>query len=523
MGPQTSTDLPTLLRDCEAADAGVMVERRTGELGLDSHTVRENIATSLTLDYTASVIDDIAPTDDDLLTANDWTVTRSGGSSARVEQTDGPMGTDPITGAGRYEKSTTLSLYEDDQAYHAAGWRVCLGTVNGYRYPRLALKLHNSNLAAQADDIAAVDISQRITIQNLPSNLPPDDVELMVEGYTERINNFEWDISFNCAPYSPYNVLTLASPTADTDAGRLSGDEACALRAAIDDNDLSMTVDPNFFRWTEVADDFDPDLKVRLGGEVVEVSGIATTAATYVGRGALSSADNAAVTPTTTGFGATDGDLLLCLGRMYGTAGSLSTASSGWKLIKQVNNLYLWAAIRSSTTPITVTPSGGAAGDVVSATVFALHSMSVTLDDLADLIVTSDTRSNSSAQNIAYGGVYPPRKYPGCVVLLLAGKSDDWTSVAVPAGFTEAGEPSTTTGSDQGLYLAYQIQTTPTVVNEGSLVVTGGASAVSESMILAIPGGYQTFTISARSVNGAAKSHTAGTLIEVADPLVLSL
>lgn len=521
MGAQPTAELLALLRDCEAVDGGVIVERRTGGLGLDSLESRYNLTSALTLNYESKVIDDIAPNDDDLLTANDWTITRSGGASARAEQITGPMGTDPTTGAGTYDKSATLSLYGDDQAYHQAGWRVWIGTQDGYRYPRLALKLHNSNLSALVDTIAAVDVSDRITIQNLPSNLPPDDVELMVEGYTETINNFEWSIVFNCSPYSPYNVLTLASDTADADAGRLAGDEKCALRTAIDSDDLSMTVDPNFYRWTTEADDFDPDLRIRMGGEVMDVSGISTTAATFVAVGAASHADNAAVTPAMFA-GATTNDLIGVVGRVRSSAATLAI-TTGYTLLKQQGDLYLWGKVHDGTeSDPTVTPTGGAAGDTVSAFTFGFRGMPITLADLADIVLASDVYSNASAQNIAFGAVYP-RKYAGTVILLIAGKDDDWTSVAQPAGFTEFVDTSTTTGSDQGLYAAYAIQTTPAVTTEGSLVVTGGGAAVSESMVLALAAGYQTFTIAARAVNGATKAQTAGTLIEVADPLVLSL
>lgn len=41
--------------------------------------------------------------------------------------------------------------------------------------------------------------------------------------------------------------------------------------------------------------------------------------------------------------------------------------------------------------------------------------------------------------------------------------------------------------------------------------------------MVALAAGYQTFTASARSVNGVTKSHTVGTLIEVDDPGVLSM
>jgi hypothetical protein len=40
---------------------------------------------------------------------------------------------------------------------------------------------------------------------------------------------------------------------------------------------------------------------------------------------------------------------------------------------------------------------------------------------------------------------------------------------------------------------------------------------------VSIAAGYQTFTVSARSVNGVTKSHAVGTLIEVDDPGVLGM
>jgi hypothetical protein len=273
MGPQLTGELLALLRECEAADEGLIAERRTGELGFDSYTVRQNVAAALTLVYTSSHIDDIAPNDDDQLTGNDWTITRPGGGSARFEQTEGPMGTDPTTGAGRYDRSASLNLYEDAQVYHHAGWRVWLGTQNLYRYPQLQVKLHNSNLSGLVDDIAAVDISDRITITNLPTNLPPDDVDLMVEGYTEVINNFEWTISFNCSPYSPYAVGVLADtlPDANPVLGWLDWD-SCTLDTGVNAVTTTFLVNADPLDTTN-ADAFPRD--VFIGGELVTVTACA--------------------------------------------------------------------------------------------------------------------------------------------------------------------------------------------------------------------------------------------------------
>lgn len=517
MGPQGIKTLLDLLRECEATEEGLLVERITGELGFDPHVVRENQTVALTLNYASGhVSPPLEPTDDDQRIRNDVTVTRDGGASAQVVDQTGPLGVDAV---GRYDEGVNLSLYTDGQAAQHAGWRVNLGTADFLRFPTVTVNLRvNTSLTAS---FLALDIGSRIQITNLPDHISYDDVDLIVEGYTEQISQKNWIITFNCAPYRPYAVFELADTTADADpfVGRLAGDDA-AIRVAIDDNDTSIVFDPNRYRWTTVADDFDPDLRVRFGGETADISTISTTPATFVAAGAASHADNAAVTPAMYA-GATTGDGIFVLAR-FRSLGTLVTPT-GYTLLGQVAYLYLWMKVHDgSESDPTVTPSGGSANEPVSAFTFGLRGTPTTLTDLADIVVDSATKVNSSAQDIAYPGLYP-RYQEGCVLLLVAGKHDDWTSVAPPSGFTEIAEPDTTTWNDQGLYAAYQIQTTPAVANDGSIVVTGGVAEVSESMLLAVAAGYQTMTVSARSVNGVVKSHGAGTRIEVENAFVLGL
>lgn len=737
MGAQPVGRFLDLARDCETADEAVLFEGLDGALVFQSPSERYNAAAALALDYDLGhVAPPFRPSDDDRGIINDCTVTRTGGASARFERTDGPNGTDPETGVGRYSESPTLNLYQDSQAIDHASWRVHAGTVDEYRYPDVFLKFHRTSTASLLTDWLACDIGSRITIDNMPANMPADLVDQVLEGYTEQINQMEWHVGLNLSPFKPFEVFELAETAADANewSGRVAEDLAAALRVAVDTDDTSIVFDPNFYRWTTGPDDglalpgtsgnyastpdaaalditgdldirvdatldawvsgtpsgandylvgkydsstnqrsyvlrlssagtlqflwstdgvtpitksataapepvsgrlavratldvdngaagstvtfytaptidgswtqlgdpvvtagvtsvhsgtaalavgaidagtaglppgvfhaaevrtgiagsevANPDftaqpagttsfvddagltwtvhgtatiggdfpLDVRLGGEECEVSAIATTAAAYVAVGAASHADNAAVTPALYA-GHAERDLICVLARIRGTAGSLATPT-GYTLMEQTGNLYLFGKVHDgSESDPTLTPAGGAAGDTVSAFTFGLRGTPATLDDLGDMVITSVGQSNASAQDIAYGGVYPWLQ-EGCVILLLAGKSDDWTSVAVPSGFTEIAEPDTTTGSDQGLYAAYAIQTVPAVVNEGSLVVTGGAAAVSESMVLALAGGYQTMTVTTRSVNGVTKSHAAGTRIEVEDAYWLAL
>jgi hypothetical protein len=523
MGPDRQVTIATGLQECEGAVEGVIFARADGVLFLQTAADRENLEPALALDYDQRhIYEPFGASDDDRLIRNDVTVTIPGGSYARVADATSAMGTNPTTGAGRYDEEVSRNVEDLQAATDHAGWRVNLGTVNEYRYPTVDLKLHSPNLAALLADIVTVDIGSRITIANLPANLPPDLVDLIVEGVNERCDEQAWTVEFVCSPYKPYKIFEISDTTADanTYAGRLAGDEKAAIRMAIDDNDLSIEFDPNRYRWTTVADDFDPDLRIRFGGETADISTIATTAGTYVAAGAASHADNAAITPALYA-GGTARDLICLLTRYASSAGTIDVP--GYTLLGTVAELALYGKVHSgSESNPTVTPTDGSAGDVLSGFTFGFRGTPSTLTSLADIVVTMLPLSNTSAQDIAYNGVYP-RYQEGTIVLLVAGKADDWTSVAVPAGLTEIAEPSTTTGSDQGLYAAYQIQTTPAVVPAGSLVATGGGSAVSESMMFVLAAGYQTMTVAARSVNGCVKAHTTGTKIEVENAHVLGL
>ena len=83
------------------------------------------------------------------------------------------------------------------------------------------------------------------------------------------------------------------------------------------------------------------------------------------------------------------------------------------------------------------------------------------------------------------------------------------TSVATPAGLTQAASLSSTTGDDASMIMYYQIQTTATSISAGSMVVTGGISAISKAYVAALPSDMQTLTLT-RSVNTVVKAHSRG-------------
>lgn len=533
MGPQRQeVTYLDLARDCEAVSNGRLIEQRDptvtdAYLRLILHTEIENQAVDLALNHNSKhLAPPFEPTDDDQYLGNDWTATRIGGSgtgsSARVVAT-GTLAPDKV---GTYADSISVNVELDSQLPDQAGWRVDVGTVEGVRVPTLTLDFaRNPSLIASW---ITCDIGSRITITNPPTGIAPDTIDLLIEGWTEVLGPHTWTVYLNCSPYRPWHVFQLAETSSDTSVylGRLAGDEKCALRAAISSSATSATVDPNRYFWTTDSDDF--PLNIRMGGEVATVSSIATTAATFVNVGAALSADNLSRTPSLPASVAA-GDLLVIVAAIRSSGTGTVNVPSGYTRLpiwRDTDNVAVMAKVHSgSESNPTVTFNNGVAGDSTTAFVFAFRGTPVSLTDLTDIVVGDPlVQLNAAAQNIAYGGVYPWFQ-ERCIQLIVGWKQDDYTSVAPPTGFTEMIEASTTGGNDQSLYVAYKIDTTPTLTPEGSLAVTGGASAISRSAVFCIASGYQTFTISARNVNSISggKAQTANTKVEVDDPAVLAL
>ena len=529
MGPQPIATVLDIYRECEAVSNGRLFEE-LDPTAADKYLHLKQIDdladqdSALTLNHDSGHLADLQPTDDDQNFRNDWTATRSGGagtgSSGRI------FGVEPLI-----SDSVSVNVYSDADLVHQAGWRYNVTSFQGLRYPTVQLNL--ARAPSLIPTWITCDIGSRITITNPPDGIEPDSIDLIIEGWTEVLGPKLWTVALNCSPFQPYRVVEMAvADDPNAYAGRYAADPDCALRIAIDTNDTSMDVDPNRKRWTTSTDHLPMNISLKPAGtpgngEVVTVSAVSTDAATFIAVGAASHADNAAVTPALYAGNTTD-HMIFVVGAIRSSGTGTLSISAGYTrlpIFASTDNVQVWVKVHDgSESDPTVTPAGGAAGDTVSAFTFGFGNIPITLDDLGDMVVDSITQLNSSAANIAYGGLYSWKVY-GCVQLIVAWKQDDYTSVALPAGtgFTEMIEASSTTGSDQSLYCAYRIDTTPTVVNEGSLAVTGGASAISRSAVVAIAGGKQTFTLSARSVNGVTASHAVGTRVAVHNPGVVSL
>lgn len=198
---------------------------------------------------------------------------------------------------------------------------------------------------------------------------------------------------------------------------------------------------------------------------------------TLVGTGTAATAVNASVTPGLP-TGTAVGDLVLI---HASTRSGTVNVPAGWASVYAVpaNEALLGKFWTSTDTMPTVTFTGSVAGDDTIAQSAAFRG--VAPEVLTGAGGSTATLSNASAQNIAYPGSTITQA--NRLVLMWAWKQDDATSIATPAGWTSLGFTSPTVGNDATNQWYYQVQTTATTIVAGSLVVTGGAAAISRGAV----------------------------------------
>lgn len=207
------------------------------------------------------------------------------------------------------------------------------------------------------------------------------------------------------------------------------------------------------------------------------VRGVETGAITYVAAGTAAAANNASVTPALPA-GILAGDLLVTLASIRNSGTGTVNTPAGWTTMADFGNMRLIGRryVAGDAAPAITFASGVANADTLARMVAFRR---------ADLIpVTTATKLNTSAANVAYPALTTPA--PNLAILVAGWKQDDWTSVAAIGGMTEAWEQAATTGDDAAQVLDYVIQTAAADIPAGSLVVTGGASAISRSIVVAL-------------------------------------
>ncbi|GAA3956631.1 hypothetical protein GCM10022384_07210 [Streptomyces marokkonensis] len=207
VGYQDMAAVLALVRTAADADGGLLTEDQTAlRIMYRPRSTLYSQEPALVLDYTlGQIAAPLDPVDDDTSIRNDVTVTREGGSSARVVLAEGSLSVqDPPDGVGVYDDSITLSLATDTQTGPRAFWELHLGTWDEPRYPDVTINLHRHPALIPA--VLALREGDVIQLKNMPTWVAPDDVDLMVMGLKETLLPRTWTITYDCTPAGPWQT-----------------------------------------------------------------------------------------------------------------------------------------------------------------------------------------------------------------------------------------------------------------------------------------------------------------------------
>jgi hypothetical protein len=219
MGPQVPAKLMELLEDCAQVEDGILMEERDDfSLALMTRLAHYN-QPKLLLDIDAGHLSSpLEPIKDDQGTRNDVTVSRPGGGFAVSVQTSGPLNVNPPEddpdGVGVYDEAPEINFASDLQLQAAADWRRSRGTLNESRYPSiradLAAEVYQSSPSLSAR-VLAIDSGRMLRLDN--PEVSPDPADQIVQSYTEKLDQYEHDLTSVAAPGRLYTGAVVSSST----------------------------------------------------------------------------------------------------------------------------------------------------------------------------------------------------------------------------------------------------------------------------------------------------------------------
>lgn len=293
-GPQQAISLYGICEQGAKLDGGLITEARDQILTWRyvSGAALGN-RKRLELSYSGSEIIDVPrPTGDGRYLVNDFTATRENGSPARYEATDNRRKNvreidDANPGVGRVERGDSYNAASDERMWYLASFRVHLGTWDERVIPSMRVLLDRPQITGNAelmDRVLSQDIGDPIAIVDLEgSPMPPNDVQSVVTGYTETIDNLTHDIPFNTVPRGPYDTPILTSSLVDDDPRLDVEDEESVLKSSLTSSATSFVVKtlatatvPFWVDDVGYPDDIGggETLDIDIGGERITISSI---------------------------------------------------------------------------------------------------------------------------------------------------------------------------------------------------------------------------------------------------------
>lgn len=512
MGAQRPLTLIELLRDCANADLGMIFEPLDAlALGYRTRQSLENQSTALSVDYTAKELaSPPLPTSDVESVRNDVTASRTGGSSSRAELASGRMSTaPPPNGVGRYPASETVNVSADSQLPNQANLRLYLGTVDEERYPQIHLSRTTPAVVANATlntELLGLAVGHVAALDNMPTPfVAPGQVRQLVQGWSERLANFEHSFVLNTTPASPWDFGLLN----DAEFGRLDtgGSElATAVNSSATSLVVATTVEPY---WTQDAAEFPFDLS--MGGEILTATDIDPTINDTFTRSTSNGWGTATSGQAWTREGGADADF-----SVNGSAGAIGvTAVNSARWVTLAQSSKSWDVEFRSRTLVTATTqpintyiglmlTGTTAGYIARMAFYQDQSVRLSIEEMPFALLASEVTVGglTHAANTWYrlrfqciGGVLRARAW-------LDGGTE-------PSGWHVNAADTTYTSGGMG------VRAVLTSGNTNALPVAVQYDDVRSHT-------PQTFTVT-RSVNGVAKSHSLAADVRLTHPMIFGL
>ncbi len=220
MGVQTRKEYAAFLKEIRDLDQGILKEsKRLWGLGYRTRLAMINQAPAVTLNYATGMLSPpLAPVVDTQKITNHIVVLvrRNGGSKITVTLDTGSMSTqEPPAGISRMKTTQSYAAQADAQLAALAAHLLNLGTASDERYPTISVQLTRASLPGHAlaplmSAVASVEIGDYVQLTNLPFWYPNSTAKQLVIGYSEVLTQFQWDLTWNCVPESPWEIVATA-------------------------------------------------------------------------------------------------------------------------------------------------------------------------------------------------------------------------------------------------------------------------------------------------------------------------
>lgn len=205
LGAQVQDTFLNLFDEAAYVEGGLSTEDvETRALVFRKRSSMYSKAPTVALNYNLARFNRLEPTDDDQNTANDVTVVRLGGASARLTQTTGNLS---VSSIGDYSVEYNLSLFLDSQTAPQAGFRLALGTVDEARWPVVGFNALTTGFGSgNRDNVFGMREGDTLQMLNVPVYAGGGGtINTIVLGWKETIGVNWWQFEINTRPATPFS------------------------------------------------------------------------------------------------------------------------------------------------------------------------------------------------------------------------------------------------------------------------------------------------------------------------------